>query len=230
MPKCLDGGKFTIVGFGDDYMLVTVEGDCPGCISGGGIGAIKSVLGNVNIVFAVLGGMCGPDKAENHLWLNSDEARKLFPECDQYWWKTQRGKSLCLRTFEEVKLARKEGRDLTPVEEDTSDRLVRYQLTGNTSIHWFMGTTPMGVMPDGGTIEVEGDTIKFIDFGYRFVEGMSPISFGPLSVFEGVAIELQDNRMSFIDKKRKCTYTVSDLTKTFEGKRSEQSTEPQAGS
>ena len=105
MPDCLDGGRFTIVGFGNDYMLVTVEDDCPGCISGGGIHAITKVLGGVNIVFVPLGGFCGCEKSENHIWLEEHEARKLFPEADEHWWKTQRFNSPCLGTFAEVKEA-----------------------------------------------------------------------------------------------------------------------------
>jgi hypothetical protein len=105
MPNCLDSGRFTIVGFGQDYMVVTVEDDCPGCISGGGIEAIKKVLGSVNCVFICLEGSCGlmGGPSPNHLWIHTTQARRAFPPTDDKWWNTQRFKSLCPKTFEELK-------------------------------------------------------------------------------------------------------------------------------
>jgi hypothetical protein len=103
MPFCLDGGRFTIVGFGNDYLLATIEDDCPGCISGGGIQALTEILAQVNCVFIYLHGFCGLKHPENHMYLSENQARKIFPPANDDWWKTQRGKSLCPKNYKELK-------------------------------------------------------------------------------------------------------------------------------
>jgi hypothetical protein len=102
MPNCLDMGRFTIVGFGKDYMLVTTEDDCPGCISGGGIGAVERMLANINCIFVSLDGSCRNGLKGNHIWICGRDVN-VFPETQTNWWETQRGKSLCPETFEEAK-------------------------------------------------------------------------------------------------------------------------------
>ena len=213
MPNCLDGGRFTIVGFGTDYMVITMEDDCPGCISGGGMESIKEILKNVNCVFIALEGMCYPDHPKNHVYLYANEARKLFPQADKHWFKTQRSKSVCPKTFAEFKQFLEEKRDLTPATEDTTNRHLRFSITSGTKVGWSMAGMPFGVYPDGGSVEVDGDKVKFLNFGYRYVEGMSPIRFEPETVYHAEAVEWSDTSLSFIDTKHGTTYYLSDLKK-----------------
>ena len=107
MPACLDGADVRIIGFGQDYMLITFGDDCPGCVSGGGVEKLVESLKDVNVVFVTLSGSCGLDRElhkDNHLWLRDGVfVREIFPETAEDWWKTQRGQSTCPRTFNEVK-------------------------------------------------------------------------------------------------------------------------------
>lgn len=78
------GGILTITGFGDDYILITINNDCPGCFRyGGGTKKLRELLKDVNVIFINIHGNCDPYWTENprHLNIPEEDARKIFPKC-----------------------------------------------------------------------------------------------------------------------------------------------------
>lgn len=111
------GGKVELVGCGEDYVLLAVRKDCPDCISHpNAIDKLAAMLGpNVGVVIMPLMGTClvglttpndgyrpGQWTHKNVLYLDNNDAAKIFPPVDDKWWETQRRHPRAPKTFQEV--------------------------------------------------------------------------------------------------------------------------------